>query len=541
MPYTIRDLQLSTVSSIRLLCILGTVPTPKRRETKRLKKIAQLVSPHSQSIHISTKPIPVVYYVVDCGVLRAEESYAFHGKGRACNERMNTNCHAADLSATCDSFHDSMQTLKTLLHSPENTSHSVNGLARRSTSTPTSHPDSNQTLEDGRLLQALRVLQSRLATAECIPNELRRQLEREQSRYLVLMQEFRCLEDTLAQEKAQRLHLEKSHDAAMQLLESRLVEVEQERLTVFEDSKRVQEKLRQVEDELQNERSVRQDKEKEFAEQIKNKTMEVHVVKETKDKEIEELVLSMRKEIEEMTKSKKNEIEALKESKQSEILVLTNSKQNEIEELLNCKEEEFEMLTQSKQKEIEEMSLAKEVEIESLKKANEKELNTKEKELKELKRQITLQSMNQEPKIQTPPQPKIKPTGSLFYPATPDQKIASSDLGITNTTVSSPFNVPMLQEKIMRLQRELEQEQLLREKEHFKHLQEMDNILQQKQSAMSQRDSLAAKLTGIEKIQQMMQMQLEAAQTKNISKIEVIDVARFQCKDGRQEDEMEIL
>ena len=76
---------------------------------------------------------------------------------------------------------------------------------------------------------------------------------------------------------------------------------------------------------------------------------------------------------------------------------------------------------------------------------------------------------------------------------------------------ASPSNFPLLQDKIAQLKRENENLQSTAMSERQKHLQEMDRILQQEQSALSQRDSLAARLAGSEKVMAELRAQLAAA------------------------------
>lgn len=114
----------------------------------------------------------------------------------------------------------------------------------------------------------------------------------------------------------------------------------------------------------------------------------------------------------------------------------------------------------------------------------------KEKELEELK---TKQEKNVGATTKTAPLLKTETTS----PSTPNRFIKS--VVKTEPAVHSPSNVPLLQDKIAQLKRQNEQLCRAQQEEHQKHQQEMDRILQQKQSALSQRDSLAAKLAGQQK------------------------------------------
>lgn len=149
------------------------------------------------------------------------------------------------------------------------------------------------------------------------------------------------------------------------------------------------------------------------------------------------------------------------------------------------------------------LRLAKEKELEELR-------LTKDKELEELRAKMEpAATPTQQETTGTPKGKMKKEVESSGLLGTPTRKIKMEG-GVA--VPASPLNVPLLQDKITRLSREKEELRLGKEEDHKKHLQEMDRLLQQKQSAVSQRDSMAAKLSGSQKVLEELRAQLEAAQ-----------------------------
>jgi chromosome segregation ATPase len=92
----------------------------------------------------------------------------------------------------------------------------------------------------------------------------------------------------------------------------------------------------------------------------------------------------------------------------------------------------------------------------------------------------------------------------LSIEKTYDDLVANRKLSHKERETTSPSKVP-LQDEVNHLKKEIARQRAARDEERKKHLEEMDHLHQQRQSALSQRDSMEARLLGAQQLVEELQ------------------------------------